>query len=168
MRLGGVTTLAVSSIGIREIVPHADLLIDAVLVVGSKTPLLVDRATVEEVKEGSVIVDADVDQGGSVETSRPTTLSEPIFIEAGVVHYGVRSIPASVPVTATYALPNALGPYVKKVADRCLLDALNSDPGLGRGAAVVEGHVVSATLANEYAMDHHPLNSILPLHLETR
>jgi alanine dehydrogenase len=166
MRLGAVTTLAASSMSIREVVPQADLLVGAVLVVGSKTPHLVDRETVEAMKEGSVIVDVDVDQGGSVETSRPTTLYDPIFVEAGVIHYCVKNVPASVPVTATRALSNALLPYVRKIAGRGLIEALNSDAGLGRGATVVEGRMVSDVLAREYAMDHHPLQSVLPLHAE--
>jgi alanine dehydrogenase len=168
MRFGGVVTLAASSMGIKEIVPWADLLISAVQVVGSKTPHLVDRASVEEMKEGSVIVDVDVDQGGSVETSRPTTLHEPIFVEAGVIHYCVKNIPASVPVTSARALSNALLPYVQKISGYGLVDALNSDTGLSRGAAVIEGRVVSETLARDYALDHHPLQSVLPLHEEAR
>jgi alanine dehydrogenase len=168
MRLGGVTTLAASSMGLQEIVPQADLLVGAVLVVGSKTPRLVDRASVEEMREGSVIVDVDVDQGGSVETSRPTTLEDPVFVEAGVTHYCVKNVPASVPVTATHALSNALLPRVRKIASYGLVDALNSDAGLGYGAAVVEGRMVSAPLAREYGMDHHPLQSVLPLHAEVR
>ncbi|MBA3474179.1 MAG: alanine dehydrogenase [Rubrobacter sp.] len=168
MRLGGVRTLVASSMALRELVPWADLLIGAVQIVGSKTPHLVDRDTVEEMKEGSVIVDVDVDQGGSIETSRPTTLDEPVFVESGVTHYCVKNMPASVPVTATRALSNALLPYVKKMAGRGLIEALNSDPGLVYGAAVVEGRTVSGALAQEYGMDHHPLQSVLPLHEEAR
>jgi alanine dehydrogenase len=154
--------------GIREAVVWADLLIGAVQVVGSKTPHLVDRETVEEMKEGSVIIDADVDQGGSIETSRPTTLDDPIFVESGVTHYCVKNLPASVPVTATRALSNALLPYVRKIAGRGLVDALNADHGLARGAAVVEGRIVNEDLAREYGIDHHPLQSVLPLHQEAR
>jgi alanine dehydrogenase len=168
MRLGGVKTLAASSMAIAETVPWGDLLIGAVQVVGSKTPHLVDRQTVETMKEGSVIVDVDVDQGGSIETSRLTTLHDPIFVEAGVTHYCVKNVPASVSVTATRALSNALVPYVRKIAGRGLIDALNSDAGLARGAAVVEGRTVSEALAREYGMDHHALQSVLPLHEETR
>src|SRR5918994_1990561 len=168
MRLGRVRTLAASSMGIRELIPSADLFIGAVQVVGSKTPHLVDRDTVEQMKEGSVIVDVDVDQGGSIETSRPTTLDEPVFVESGVMHYCVKNVPASVPVTATRALSNALLPYVKKIAGRGLIEALNSDPGLVYGAAVVEGRTVSDALAQEYGMAHHPLQSVLPLHEEAR
>lgn len=110
----------------------------------------------------------DVDQGGSVETSRPTTFDDPDFVEAGVTHYCVKNIPASVPVTAARALSNALLPYVQKMASHGLVDALNSDMGLSRGAAVIEGRTVSETLARAYAMDHHPLESVLPLHEEAQ
>jgi alanine dehydrogenase len=168
MRFGGVMTLSASSMGIREIVPWADLLISAIQVVGSKTPHLVDRDSVEEMKEGSVIVDVDVDQGDSVETSRPTTLDNPVFVETGVTHYCVKNIPASVPVTSARALSNALLPYVQKIAGYGLVDALNSDTGLGRGAAVIEGRMVSETLARACAVDYHPLQSVLPLHEEAR
>jgi alanine dehydrogenase len=168
MRLGGVKTLAASSMGIRETVPWGDLLIGAIQVVGSKTPHLVDRETVEKMKEGSVIVDVDVDQGGSIETSRPTTLHDPVFVEAGVTHYCVKNVPASVPVTATRALSNSLLPYVRKIAGHGLVDALNSDTGLARGATVVQGRMVSPSLAREYGMDYNVLQSVLPLHKETR
>ena len=166
--LKGVSTLAASSLAIREAVLDADLLIGAVLVVGSRTPALVDRATVEEMKEGSVIVDVDVDHGGCVETSRPTTLQEPTYQEAGVIHYCVRNVPAAVPVTATRALSNALLPYVREVAGRGLADAINANEGLGRGVAVAEGRVVDPVLARATGMEHNPLFSVLPLHSEAR
>ncbi len=167
-RLRNVTTLAASRMAIREVVPGADLLIGAVLVVGSKTPHLVDRETVENMREGSVIVDVDVDHGGSVETSRPTTLLDPTFVEAGVTHYCVKNVPAAVPISSAQALSNALLPYVGKVAGRGLVDALNADPGLARGAAVVGGRAVSGALADGYGTEHHPLRSVLPLHAEVR
>ncbi len=168
MRFGGVTTLAASSMGIREVVPEADLLIGAILVVDSRTPHLVDRGTVRAMREGSVIVDVDVDQGGCVETSRPTTLREPTFVEEGVTHYCVKNVPAAVPVTAARALSNALVPHVARVAGRGLVDALNAAPGLARGASVVEGRLVSPSLAREHAIEHHHLKSVLPLHAEAR
>src|SRR5918995_5200815 len=96
--LRGVTTLAASSMAIRNAVLAADLLIGAVLVVGSRTPALVDRQTVDGMKTGSVIVDVDVDNGGCVETSRPTTLDEPTFVEAGVPPYCVKNVPAALPL----------------------------------------------------------------------
>ena len=164
----GVTTLAASSLGIRDAVLRADLLIGAVLVVGSPTPALVDRETVSQMKDGSVIVDVDVDNGGSVETSRPTTLEEPTYVEEGVIHYCVKNVPAAVPITATRALSNALFPYVRKVAGIGLTDALNSDPGLARGVAVADGRVVDLVLARASGAEHNPLSAVLPLHSEAR
>src|SRR5918997_465006 len=166
--LRGVSTLAATSLGIRDAVLDADLLIGAVLVVGSRTPALVDRATVEAMKPGSVIVDVDVDQGGCVETSRPTTLEDPVYEEFGVTHYCVKNVPAAVPVTATRALSNALLPYVREVAGRGLADAINADAGLGRGVAIAEGRVVDPVLARAAGTEHNLLSSVLPLHSEAR
>jgi alanine dehydrogenase len=167
-RLRGVTTLAASSLGIKEAALGADLLIGAVLVIGTRTPALVDSATVEAKKEGSVIVDVDVDYGGCVETSRPTTLGAPTFVEHEVIHYCVKNFPAAVPVTATRALSNALSPYVRKVAGVGLADALNADEGLARGVVVAEGRVVDPLLARATGTEHNSLSSVLPLHSEAR
>lgn len=166
--LRGVTTLAASSMAIRDAALNADLLIGAVLVVGARTPALVDRQTVEDMKPGSVIVDVDVDNGGCVETSRPTTLGEPTFVEAGVTHYCVKNVPAAVPVTATRALSNGLLPYVREVAGRGLADAINANAGLGRGVAVAEGRVVDPVLARATGTEYNVLSSVLPLHSEAR
>lgn len=166
LRIRGVRTLISNSMSIREATLGADLLIGAVLVVGTRTPALVDRDTVREMRDGSVIVDVDVDNGGCVETSRPTTLGEPVFIAEGVTHYCVKNVPATVPITSTQALSNALMPYILKVARRGLIEAVNSDPGLLRGAALVEGRMVNAALAERYGEPHYKLSSVLPLHEE--
>ena len=129
---------------------------------------LVDRATVEGMKPGSVIVDVDVDQGGCVETSRPTTLAHPTYEEEGVIHYCVKNVPAAVPVTSTRALSNALLPYVREVAGRGLADAINADAGLGRGVVVADGRVVDPILARATGSEHNLLSSVLPLHSEAR
>jgi alanine dehydrogenase len=167
-RIPGVTTLAASSLGIRNAVLRADLLIGAVHVVGARTPALVDRETVSGMKQGSVIVDVDVDYGGCVETSRPTTLADPTFVEYGVTHYCVKNVPASVPVTATRALSNALLPYVRRLAGVSLPDAVRADEGLARGVALAEGRVVDAVLARATGAEHDQLSSVLPLHAEAR
>ena len=167
-RIPGVTTLAASSLGIRDAARRADLLIGAVHVVGARTPALVDRQTVSEMKEGSVIMEVDVDYGGCVETSRPTTLADPTFVEYGVIHYCVKNVPASVPVTATRALSNALLPYVSRMAGVGLADAVRTDEGLASGVAVAEGRVVDPVLARATGMEHNHLSSILPLHSEAR
>jgi alanine dehydrogenase len=165
-RIPGVTTLAATTMGIRDAVLRADLLIGAVHVVGDRTPALVDRETVEGMKDGAVIVDVDVDYGGCVETSRPTTLDDPTFVDGGVIHYCVKNVPAAVPVTATRALSNALLPHVRRLAGLGLADALKSDPGLARGAAIAEGRVVDPVLARATGSDHSQLSSVLPLHSE--
>lgn len=167
-RLSNVTTLTASSMGIRDAVLRADLVIGAVFIAGTKTPALVDRETVTQMKDGSVIVDVDVDYGGCVETSRPTTLEEPTFVEQGVIHYCVKNVPASVPITATRALSNALLPIIRRIAGHGLADTLNANVGLQRGMAVAEGRVVDSALARTMGMDHYPVSSVLPLHSEAR
>jgi len=167
-RLPNVTTLAASSLGIRDTVLRSDLLIGAVHVVGARTPALVDRETVSRMKEGSVIVDVDVDYGGCVATSRPTTLADPTFVEYGVTHYCVKNVPAAVPVTATRALSNALLPLMRLLAGVGLPDALGTDEGLARGVAVAEGRVVDPVLARDTGTEYNQLSSVLPLHAEAR
>ena len=167
-RLTNVTTLAASALSINDAARQADLFIGAVYQTGTKTPSLVDRATVEEMKNGSVIVDVDVDYGGCVETSRPTTLQDPTFVEAGVTHYCVKNVPASVPVTATRALSNALLPFVQEISGRGLADALRADTGLRRGVVVAEGQTIDPQLARSTGEEHSTVSSVLPLHEEAR
>ncbi|HEX2741081.1 MAG TPA: alanine dehydrogenase [Rubrobacter sp.] len=167
-RLPNVTTISASRLGIQDAVLRSDLLIGAVQIVGARTPALVDRETVSGMKEGSVIVDVDVDYGGCVETSRPTTLADPTFVEYGVTHYCVKNVPAAVPVTATRALSNALLPLMRRLAGVGLSDALGADPGLAQGVVVAEGRVVDAVLARATGSEHHQLSSVLPLHSEAR
>ena len=167
-RLPNVMTLAASSLGIRDAVLRSDLLIGAVHVVGARTPALVDRETVSQMKQGSVIVDVDVDYGGCVETSRPTTLADPTFVEYGVTHYCVKNVPAAVPVTATRALSNALLPLMRGLAGSGLSDALAADEGLARGVSLAEGRVVDPVLSRDTGTEYNQLSSVLPLHSEAR
>lgn len=167
-RLRNVTTIAASSMAIREAVLGADLLIGAIFVSGAKTPALVNRETVEEMNNGSVIVDVDVDYGGCVETSKTTTLADPVFVEAGVTHYCVKNVPAAVPVTATRALSNALLPIVRHISGVGLIDTLNSNLGLRQGVVLAEGRIVDSGLARSIGIEHHPISSVLPLHREVQ
>ena len=130
-----VELLYSSSFHIEQVVAEADLLIGAVLVLARKAPVLVSRALVQQMRPGSVIVDVAVDQGGCVETVRPTSHSQPTYVEAGVVHYGVPNMPGAVPWTATQALNNSTLPYVLKLANYGL-EALEMDPSLARGVNV--------------------------------
>jgi alanine dehydrogenase len=126
---------------IASVVPEADLLIGAVLVVGKKAPTLVDPHLVKQMSTGSVIVDVAVDQGGCIETLRPTSHTNPTYIEEGVVHFGVPNMPGAVPWTATQALNNSTLPYVVKLANFGLA-ALEEDTGLAKGLNVNNHQIV--------------------------
>jgi alanine dehydrogenase len=126
---------------IEAAVRSADLVIGAVLILGKRAPILVSSALVAQMKPGSVIVDVAVDQGGCIETVRPTSHTSPVYTESGVVHYGVPNMPGAVPWTATQALNNSTAPYVIKLADRGL-DALTLDPNLAKGVNVQAGKII--------------------------
>jgi alanine dehydrogenase len=125
---------------IGRVAPVADLLIGAVLVPGRKAPILVNRDQVASMRPGSVIIDVAVDQGGCIETLRPTSHSQPTYVEAGVLHFGVPNMPGAVPWTATKALNNSTLPYVLKLADQGLA-ALETDPALAQGLNVAAGKI---------------------------
>jgi alanine dehydrogenase len=130
-----VELLYSESLQIEAAVPNADLLIGAVLIPGRRAPILVPRQLVETMRPGSVIIDVAVDQGGCVETMRPTSHTNPTYIEAGVVHYGVPNMPGAVPWTATQALNNSTLPYVVKLANHGS-KALDFDTALSKGLNV--------------------------------
>ncbi|ABB57790.1 alanine dehydrogenase [Synechococcus elongatus] len=127
-------------------VPQADLLIGAVLVPGRRAPILVNRDLIAQMRPGSVVVDVAVDQGGCVETLRPTSHSQPIYLEAGVVHYGVPNMPGAVPWTATQALNNSTLPYVQAIAAQGLASC-DRDPGLAEGLNVAQGVLTHPAIA---------------------
>jgi alanine dehydrogenase len=124
-----------TSAAIEAVVPDADLLIGGVLVPGKRAPILVSRQLVQTMRSGSVLVDVAVDQGGCIETLKPTSHSNPTYIEEGVVHYGVPNMPGAVPWTATQALNNSTLPYVLKLADSGLA-AFATDAALAMGLNV--------------------------------
>lgn len=126
---------------IEATVPEADLLIGGVLVPGRKPPILVTRSLLKQMRPGSVIVDVAVDQGGCIETVRPTSHSHPTYVEEGVVHYGVPNMPGAVPWTATQALNNSTLPYVIKLANYGLA-ALDRDANLAKGLNVQNHHLI--------------------------
>ncbi len=130
-----VELLYSNSAHIETAVKEADLLIGAVLVLGRRAPTLVKRELVQQMRPGSVIVDVAVDQGGCVETLHPTSHTNPVYIEAGVVHYGVPNMPGAVPWTATQALNNSTLPYVQQLANSGL-KALETNPALAKGVNV--------------------------------
>jgi alanine dehydrogenase len=127
-----------STATLETIVPKADLLVGAVLVPGKRAPILVSKQLIQQMRPGSVVVDVAVDQGGCIETLKPTSHSQPIYVEEGVVHYGVPNMPGAVPWTATQALNNSTLPYVLRIANQGL-SALEENAALEKGLNV-KGH----------------------------
>ena len=144
---GRVVTLSSNAFNIEQAAQRADLLIGGVLVAGAKAPRLVTEAMVRRMKPGAVIVDVAVDQGGCVETIRPTTLVEPVYTLHGVLHYGVTNMPALVPRTSTFALTNATLPYALELARKGTLKAVRESADLARGVNVWRGRVVYPAVA---------------------
>jgi alanine dehydrogenase len=158
-----VTLLMSSSLQIQESVAGADVVVGAVLIPGALAPKLISREMVAGMKEGSVIADVAIDQGGCVETSRPTTHSEPVFVVDGVIHYCVANMPGAVPITSTKALTNATLPYVEEIADHGLREAIARDRALTRGVNVIEGKITYEAVAEAHGLDYTPLDDVLRL-----
>ncbi|MGI9181500.1 MAG: alanine dehydrogenase [Longimicrobiaceae bacterium] len=146
---------------ILEAIEIADLLVGAVLLPGAKAPMLVRREDLKRMKDGSVIVDVAVDQGGCVETIRPTTHENPIYEIDGVIHYGVANMPGGVPRTSTLALTNATFPYAARLARSGWREACQSDPSLALGLNIIEGKVVYPAVAEVFGLDYTPLEEVL-------
>jgi alanine dehydrogenase len=157
---GRVVTLMSNAFNIDQVVRRADLLVGAVLVAGARAPVLVTKAMVSQMKEGAVIVDIAVDQGGCVETIRPTTLLDPTYLVGGVLHYGVANMPALVPRTSTFALTNATLPYALELATRGVVAAVRANPVLARGVNVWGGKIVHPAVAEALGEPPAPLDAI--------
>src|SRR5215210_2304508 len=160
---GRVSLLMSSTLQIEESVIDADVVIGAVLIPGARAPKLLTRESVRHMKQGAVLCDVAIDQGGCAETSRPTTHSEPVYSVDGVTHYCVANMPGAVPVTATKALTNATLPYVEAIADYGLAAAVARDPALARGVNVLYGKVTYEAVAEAHELEYAPLEDVLPL-----
>lgn len=154
----GVTTVMANPYTISRGVKFADVLIGAVLIKGEKAPHLVTESMVKEMKKGAVIVDVSIDQGGCVETSRITTISNPVYIMHDVIHYCVPNMPALVARTASYALNNAILDYVLDVADNGLSEALMGDEGLSKGVCTYKGHCTNESIAASFELKYKKLH----------
>jgi alanine dehydrogenase len=146
---------------VGELVLGADLVIGAVLVPGAKAPKLVTAETVSGMKQGSVLVDVAIDQGGCFETSRPTTHGDPTYIVDGVVHYCVANMPGAVPRTSTYALNNVTLPFALALADKGPKAAMAADPDLLAGLNVIGGTVTEPHVAETLGYDYVPAGAAL-------
>ncbi|MGC2173906.1 MAG: alanine dehydrogenase [Acidimicrobiales bacterium] len=158
---GRVQTIASSALAIEEACLDADIVIGAVLVVGAKAPKLVSNDLVARMRDGSVLVDISVDQGGCFEATRPTTHSNPTFEVNGCIFYCVANMPGAVPATSTRALSNATLPYVLELARHGWREAVIADDALAEGVNVVNGKVTYGPVAESLGLAYTPLRSLL-------
>ena len=152
-----VHTLYSSEHNIVRQLKDVDIVIGSVLVPGDKTPHLITKEMLALMEPGTVLVDVAIDQGGCFETSRPTTHSDPVYVEDGIIHYCVANIPGAVPHTSTLALTNATLRYAIALADKGWQQACKDDPTLAKGLNIVEGKVVFKAVADVYGLPYQPL-----------
>jgi alanine dehydrogenase len=148
---GRIVTMVSHSFNIEKVCKFADVLIGAVLVPGARTPVLVSRQMVKSMRPRSVIIDLSIDQGGCVETSRPTTHSNPTYLEEGVIHYCVPNMTGVLGRTATHALNNASWPFVQQIAEVGLEKALKQNNALSKGLYTHQGEIVHPILRDAMA-----------------
>jgi alanine dehydrogenase len=159
--LSRITTLASSAYAIQGAISDADLIVGAVLVPGAAAPKLITREMLKKVPNGAVIVDVAVDQGGCIETTHPTTHSDPTYYVEGVLHYCVANMPGAVPRTSTFALTNATLPYTLKLANKGFLTAVEGDPGLREGVNTYAGKLTYEAVAQAQGLAYTPLSETL-------
>ncbi|MCB0595332.1 MAG: alanine dehydrogenase [Lewinellaceae bacterium] len=156
-----VTTMYSNEYNIRKLIKDADLIVGAVLIAGAKAPKLITRDMLKEMQPGTVLVDVAVDQGGCIETCKPTTHDDPTFVIDGVVHYCVANMPGAVPFTSTIALTNATLPYALKLAGKGWKTACREDEALRKGLNVVEGKVVYRGVADAFGLSMAEVDDVL-------
>lgn len=146
---------------IRETIAEADLVVGAVLLVGEKAPVLVTREMLRLMKRGAVVVDVAIDQGGSLETSRPTSHDDPIYVVDDVIHYCVTNMPGAVPCTSTAALTNATLPYILEIADKGVRRAAGENGEIARGINIIDGRVTCRAVAEAFGLDYVPVQAMI-------
>ncbi len=156
-----VTTIASNPENIRNYISKADLLVGAVLIPGAKAPHLVTRDMLKLMKQGSVIVDVAVDQGGCIETIKPTTHADPVYEVEGVVHYGVANMPGAVPFTSTKALTNATFPFARILANEGWKQAAKKSREILTGINMVDGRITCKAVAEAFGLDYTPIEEII-------
>jgi alanine dehydrogenase len=159
--LSKISTLASSAYMIHDAISNADLIIGAVLVPGASAPRLVTKSMLKDVPNGAVIVDVAVDQGGCIETTHPTTHSNPTYYVEGVLHYCVANMPGAVPRTSTFALTNATLPYAVKLANLGFLEAIRTDAGLKAGVNTYAGHCTYEAVAQAQEIPYTGLDALI-------
>jgi len=156
-----LNTIFSTSQSIEEYVVNADLVIGGILLPGAAAPKLVTRQMISKMRPGSVVVDVAIDQGGCMETSRPTTHTDPTYMEEDVVHYCVTNMPGAAPRTSTFGLNNASLPFVLEIANHGLINALERDPHLQNGVNIYQGRVTYEAVAKALDLHYIPLNQLL-------
>lgn len=156
-----VTTIMSNSYNIRQAIKNADLVIGAVLIPGARAPRLITQDMLSTMTPGSVVVDVSIDQGGCIETSHPTTHSNPIFIVDNIVHYCVTNMPGAVGRTSTHALTNATLPYVVEIANKGYRKAAQDNIAILRGLNIVEGKITYKAVADAFNMEYYPIEKLI-------
>ncbi len=156
-----VVTRFSSEMNIRDLIPHMDLIVGAVLIPGAKAPNLITRDMLKDMQPGTVLVDVAVDQGGCIETCKPTTHEDPTYIIDDIVHYCVANMPGAVPYTSTVALTNATLPYAIQLANKGWKQACNDNKELKLGLNVVQGKVCYKGVSEAFGLDYTPVEEFL-------
>jgi len=156
-----VTTLMSNPANVRRAIAQSDLVVGSVLIPGGRAPWLVTREMLALMPPRSVVVDVAVDQGGCIETTKPTTHEDPVYEVDGIVHYGVANMPGAVPNTSTFALTNATLPYALRLAQYGWKDAVRRDPALALGVNMLEGKVTYEAVAKAFDLPYTPLREVL-------
>jgi alanine dehydrogenase len=137
----GIVTMVYNSVNLPRTCAYADILVGAVYVPGERPPIVVSRSVVRSMKPRSVIMDISIDEGGCIETSRPTTHEHPTFIDEGIIHYAVPNMPSVVARTATYAYLNAALPFIQQLADHGVEEAILDNPAIEHGVITYHGEL---------------------------
>jgi len=156
-----VVTMMSTPASIRQMIAQADLLVGAVLIPGAKAPKLVTRDMLKLMKPGAVIVDVSIDQGGCIETMKPTTHEDPVYAIDGIIHYGVANMPGAVPQTSTIGLTNATLPYAIEIANKGYRKAILENPEIRPGANIVHGRITFRGVAEAFDLPYSPVEEVL-------
>lgn len=159
---GRVKTLSLTEHNIKEEIKDADIIIGAILVPGARTPILITRDMLKTMRKGAVIVDVSVDQGGCVETSRPTTHDNPVYEVDGIIHYTVANMPGAYPRTSTLALTNATLPYIRIIANKGIEKAIGEDAVIKSSLNTYNGEIVHKMLAESIGIAYKSVYEIRP------
>lgn len=154
-------TIMSSPAAVRDLIRKADLVIGAVLVPGSRTPVLVTRDMLKTMKKGAVMVDVAIDQGGCFETSKETTHADPVYVVDDIVHYAVSNMPGALPQTSTIALTNATMPYALQLANKGWIRAVQENPEIKAGANVIRGRITHPGVAAALGLPYQAIEELL-------